>query len=205
MKTQILILLILISFHSFGQDEKADKIQTEWYQKAEISLDSSKIRNAFHEYEFSFKMVPESKLGKNSKKLSDSLKIILRTELIEDLNGTWELKIFNKIKSEADKIHYQKLGEYLKFRNDSIFFYKNKSNLKLHKPTKIQKIEFCDLETTFPHYSDIVHTDNKIWDYFIDSTNNKLIIEENGELSRDGKSRSWVGSHPSGYTYYRIK
>lgn len=205
MKLLILIITILISFEVVGQDLRAIELQTQWHQKAESSLDSSKIRRAFYEYHFSYELIPENSLGQTTKTKSDSLKNILRERLLEDLNGTWKLKIFNRINSKAERDHYDKLGRYLMIRNDSIIFYKNKIHLKRQKPVKIHKIEFSDLETIYPYYSDIIHSDNKIWNYSVDSTKNKLTIEENGEISPDGGSRSEVISHPSGYTFFRIK
>jgi len=205
MKRAILILIILFSLNAIGQDKKATESQNHWFLEAEKDVDSFNIREAFYAYQFSYKMLPNNELGKKAKTLSDSLRRILRKELIKDLTGNWKLKIYGRIKSESDRNHYERLGKFLKIRNDSIFYYKNRVRLILNKPKSIQKIEFCDLETTFPHYADITHENNKIWSYHIDSTMKRLIIEENGELSKDGKSRSWVGSHPSGYTYYRIK
>ena len=205
MKLPILIFTIFISFSVLGQDKRAIELQIQWHQKAENSLDSSKIRSAFYEYHFSHHLIPESDLGKTSKAKSDSLKNILRDTLLQNLKGTWKLKIFGKINSKEEKDHYEKLGRYLTIRNDSIFYYKNKINLEEQRPSQIHKIEFSDLETIYPNYSDIIHSDNQIWNYSVDSKKNNLIIEENGELSPDGKSRSEVISHPSGYTYIRIK
>jgi hypothetical protein len=205
MKTSIAILIILLSFKAIGQDDKASNLQMYWFQEAENDLDSLQIKGAFSAYQISYEMLPNSELGKKAKKLSDSLRIILRKKFIQDLTGTWKLKIFGRIKSEDDKNHYERLGKFMIARDDSIFFYRSKASLRLDKPSSNQPIEFCDLATMFPHYSDIVHSNWEIWEYNIDSTKEKLTINENGKLSSDRKSRSWVVSHPSGYSYYRIK
>ncbi len=205
MKNSVLFFLIFCSQIIYSQNPKAIELQNEWFEKAVSSLDSAKIKTAFLKFSFANELLPESNLGNNAKLKSDSLQIVLRDNLIKNLQGIWEIKIFNKTNSKEQKEHYEKLGKYLEFRNDSIYFYANKPSLKLKKPRIKQEIIFCDLKTTFPHYSDIIHSNGEIWNYSIDSSENKLIITENGELSTNGKSRSWNVSHPSGYTYNRVK
>jgi len=197
-------VLFLISTQLFGQDQKEIELQNHWYAKAQEELINKNISAAFTAYYFAYEMVPNNELGKKTLKLSDSLKTLLRKELISNLVGNWKIKIFGRIKTEDDREHYNRLGKLMKVTYDSIFFFKNKKNLKSNIFLSTQKITFCNLNTMFPIYSDIIHSNKEIWNYHINENKNKLTITENGELISP-RNRTEVISHPSGFTYNRIK
>ena len=197
----ILIIPILIN----AQDKRETEVQNNWFNKAEMELNNLQIKKAFYSSRFSYEIIPESYIGKKSLNLSDSLKTVLRNKLIEDIKGKWKLKIFNKIKTESDKKHYEKLGKFLRIKKDSIYYYTSRRNLRFDNPSISFKINFCELMNSFPSYSDFLHPKNEIWNYSTDSTKCKLTILNYGKIDNDGKNRTGNISHPSGYTYNRMK
>ncbi|TDQ27531.1 hypothetical protein [Tenacibaculum caenipelagi] len=201
----LVLLILLYPILINAQDKKIIELQNKYFDEAGSELTHLKIKSAFTYYRFAYDLLPGTELGKKSLKLSDSLKIILRKNLITDIEGNWEIKIFNKLRTESDKKFYDKLGRFLRITKDSIFYFTKKRKLRRNKPSKRMKITFCELMNYFPSYSDFIHPDNKIWHYRSDSTGNKLIILDYGKIENDRKNRTGNISHPSGYTYNRIK
>jgi hypothetical protein len=149
-------------------------------------------------------MIPNSELGKETLKFSDSIKTILRNTLKNNLEGIWEIKVFGRIKSAVAREHYNRLGKFLRVSNDSISFFKNRKDLRSNNILSNQKIMFCVLESMFPHYADIIHANRKIWNYHVNENGEVLTITDSGELLSNG-SRSEVFSHSSGPNGNRIK
>ena len=204
MKKLYILFLFLVSFQLFGQNKNIIELQDYWYNKAKNDLNNQKINSAFIGYYFSYEIVPNSSLGEKSLKISDSLKNILRKELIKNLIGNWKIKFPKKIKSKKDKEQYNQLGKILMITNDSIFYFKRKKDLKFKKYLSSQKISFCNLETLFPIYADIIHSNKIIWNYHINKRKNILTITKSGELLSIG-NRTEIISHASGCIYHRIK
>jgi len=202
---KLLLIIFLIPILIIAQEKKDAETQNNWYKKAKMELNELQIKRAFYSYRFAYELLPESKIGKKSLKLSDSLKTTLRKKLIRNIEGNWKIKIFNKIKTEKDKKHYEKLGKFLRITKDSIFYFTSKRNLKANNPSISLKIKFCELMNSFPSYSDFLHSNNEIWNYSIDSTKSNLTILNYGKIDNGGESRTGNISHPSGYTYNRIK
>ncbi|MDD3721171.1 MAG: hypothetical protein PHW92_01605 [Lutibacter sp.] len=204
MKSVYILFVFLVSFQIFGQNKNLIELQNYWYNKAKNDLNDQKINSAFIGYYFSYEKVQNSSLGVKSLKSSDSLKNILRKELIKNLIGNWKIKFPRKIKSRKDKEQYNQLGKILMITNDSIFYFKRKKDLKIKKYLTSQKISFCNLETMFPIYSDIIHSNKIIWNYHINESKNILTINESGELLST-VNRTEIISNPSGCIYHRIK
>lgn len=202
---KLLLIIFLLPILMISQEKKKSEIQNNWFKNAEMELYDLQINRAFSSYRFAYELIPESKIGKKSLKLSDSLKTTLRKKLIGNIEGNWKIKIFNKIKTESDKKHYEKLGKFLRITKDSIFYFTSKRNLKANNSSISLKIKFCELMNPLPSYSDFTHSNNEIWNYSIDSTKSKLTILNYGKIDNGGKSRTGNISHPSGYTYNRIK
>ena len=130
---KLLLIIYLIPILIIAQEKKDAETQNNWYKKAEMELNGRQIKRAFSSYRFAYELLPESKTGKKSLKLSDSLKTTLRKKLIRNIEGNWKIKIFSKIKTEKDKKHYEKLGKFLRITKDSIFYYTSKRNLKANR------------------------------------------------------------------------
>lgn len=127
-----------------------------------------------------------------------------KNKLIENLKGKWKLNISNKIKTKSDRKHY-KTRKIFKNKKRFYFYYTSRRNLRLNNPSISFKINFCELMDSFPSYSDFLQPKNKIWNYSTDSTKCKLTILNYGKIDTDGKNRTGNISHPSGYTYNRMK
>jgi hypothetical protein len=199
-----ILILFLVSIQLFGQEPKAIELQNRWIKEAQKDLKSNNLIGAFCAYRYAYDMIPNSELGEKSLKLSDSLRTILRGTLKRKLQGVWKIQVFGRIKSEDDREHYTRLGKFLKITTDSIAFFKTKKDFRSDNFLSSQEIKFCDLETMFPVYNEIIHDNNNIWKYQVEENGNVMKITDSGEIFSDG-NRSEIISHPSGYTYNRIK
>jgi hypothetical protein len=208
MKIFLQIIILLFTTVSFSQTEerkeKIEKYQNKWTKHAELDIKKNDLERAFISYKFVKNIDSLSTKGLIASHKSDSLIIILRENLSNNLTGIWKVKIFGPNKSENSRKHYNRLGKYLKVSNDSICFFKNKRDLKSNKYSSKEKIKFCELETTFPIYADIILGNKKIWNFRVNKSGEVLTITDNGELLNI-KNRTEIVSHPSGYTYNKIK
>jgi len=208
MKIFLQIIILLLSTVSFSQikeqKEKIEKYQNKWTKKAELEIKKNELHKAYISYNFIKDVDATSAKGLIASHKLDSLKIVLRENLKNNLAGIWEIKIFGDLKSENSRKHYKRLGKYIKVSNSSIYFFKNKRDLKSNKFSFNEKIKFCDLETTFPIYADIIIGNKKIWNFRVNKTGEILTITNNGELLNN-KNRTEIVSHPSGYTYNKVK
>lgn len=204
MRNFYISILFLSSIQLFSQDTKAIELQKYWIKKAQKDLYNNNVFGAFCNYHFAYEMAPDNLEGKKSLELSDSLRTILRTNLKRRIKGVWKIQVFGRIKSEDDKEHYTRLGKFLKITNNSIVFFKRRRDLKSNNFLSRQGIKFCNLETMFPVYNDIIHGNGNIWKYHVEENEKVMRITDSGELLSD-ESRSEIISHPSGYTYKRLR
>ena len=189
----------------YGQNQKIIDLQIQWYEKGNIALKENELRKAYSAYYFSYDYFPESELGKVSFSKYDSIQKILRKNLIEKMQGFWKVKRYkNPNFSPGDIEHFNENlpGKYLEIKNDSLkYFDKRKHRNKKVRPIKIT---FCDYQNYFPAFSHIVHNNQLIWAYWVDETKQKLSVTRAGQLLQNNQ-RTGPSSHPSGYTYLRLK
>jgi hypothetical protein len=204
MRNFYLPVLVLFSVQLFSQDPEAIELQKRYIKEAKKNLYNNNLFGAFCSYHYAYEMIPESYHGKKAIILSDSLRTILRNELKAKLEGIWKIQVFGRIKSDDDRAHYTRLGKFLKITTDSITFFEKKKDLKSNNYLSNQETEFCNLDTAYPLYNEIVHRNKIIWQYMVEKNGEVLKIMESGELFSNG-SRSEIVSHPSGYNYKRIK
>jgi hypothetical protein len=207
MKIFLQIIILLLTTVSFSQTkeqkEKIEKHQNKWIKKAELEIKKNELHKAYISYNFIKDADATSAKGLIASHKLDSLKIVLRENLKNNLAGIWEIKIFGDLKSENSRKHYNRLGKYIKVSNSSIYFFKNKRDLKSNKFSFNEKIKFCDLEGIYPVYADVILENKEIWTFRVNQNREILTITENGELLSNNNRTSDV-SHPSGYTYNKI-
>ena len=130
MKIFLQIIILLLSTVSFSQikeqKEKIEKYQNKWIKKAELEIKKNELHKAYISYNFIKDVDATSAKGLIASHKLDSLKIVLRENLKNNLAGIWEIKIFGDLKSENSRKHYKRLGKYIKVSNSSIYFFKNK-------------------------------------------------------------------------------
>ena len=132
-----------------------------------------------------------SKDNESLKKI-DSLKVIERQSLKENIIGTWEYfesKCSCCVKVKGAKAKYAK--KIIKITEDNIFFYDDKISEK--NLTQTEKIEFTNQYGFFSDLTDIVYEDKNIWDYKLDKTGNFLKVYHSGNETDKGRTSKISG------------
>ena len=166
MKNSILIIIILISLKSFGQKNDSDKYQKEWFEKAEIEIKKPDLVGALIQFYWAYEDNKESELGKVCLKKVDSLKPLVRKELIDKWKGTWKL-----VNNESKDEHFLEIS-----KNEIRFYEKESGNFK-KKLVKTEEVLFNEINYgNYPTYWELIFYDNQIWNFNIIESIDKNIL-----------------------------
>ncbi len=157
MKNLIILIIIFFSLNSFGQKNNANEYQKKWFSKGNVDLKNSELDSSLINFYQAYQYNPNSKLGTNYLKKIDSIKPIVRIDLIEKWKGTWEL-----INDESNDKHYLVVSE------SEIKFYEKRKGDKKKILTQTEKIVFNEINYgLYPAYWELVFSDNQVWNFNI--------------------------------------
>jgi len=166
MKKAVLLIIMVFSLKSFSQKKDAEYYQKDWYAKAKIELQKSDLCTALVQFYWAYENDPKSKLGKVCLKKVDSLKPIIRENLIEQWKGWW------KLKNDESNNQY-----FLEITQTEIRFYEKKNDSRGKTLTRTEKILFNEINFgSYPTYWELIFADNQIWNFNIIDNIDKNIL-----------------------------
>ncbi|WP_397362022.1 hypothetical protein [Olleya sp. R77988] len=197
----VLLIFLSLSFNSWSQDLKKEKRQLDYYEKSNKYLSESDLEKARLTLYFSYQANPESELGKTALKKSDSLKAVIRNELIQKIQGNWKWKNTGTnwgIEKTAEENNIEKIVE---IKGLQLSFYEIDKNEK--KLIQSEIIEFINEEKMIPSSTDILYSDNQIWRFDLKDDNQILKMVNSGENNTNGRTVIVCGNEE--LTFERIK
>jgi len=217
MRKILVIFIILNSIHNYGQTQRIDSVQkilftraNDHLSKSDIDVDYPEIKSSYLERAYiSFylcqKKNPESEIGQISLKKSDSLKNIIINNLFSNIQGVWKWKSTgtNWGISSTDKTSI--FDKILIISDKKIEFYEENEESKKRTLIKTENIKLLgNIDYRFPTTSELIYSDNQVWNIGFDKFKNLMHITNTGELLENGTMNEFVCGN-TGMIYERVK
>ena len=201
MRLKIIFITLLLSIQVWSQNNSnIEDLQIKQFNLAQEFLKDSNIQGAMNMFYYSNSFNPKTEIGNLSLKKADSIKIILRKALINELTGNW--KMIDDVPSwvmREDNI----VGRMIKITSSEIQFFELIRNAKSWKLAKTEKIFYSDEFSEGSSYADLVYSNNEIWHYWIDEKTGYLNLTNTGEKTETGRTDIICGTLTK--TYFKLQ
>lgn len=178
MKKKLFFIVLLVSFKIFAQDNSKIAFQKSRYELAVSYYKKADFKKAIDLFYVASKIKPENEIGQESLKKVDTLKDILRENIMNQALGTWKMIgdkpiwAVSQTNSDAEK-DFEELVEIN--QNEILFFEKNKKTQE-KKLTKTEKLVYYNKEKSDAGFSDIILSDGTIWHCIINESSDELRV-----------------------------
>lgn len=185
-KVKIFVIAFLLSMQSFSQiNNDTEDLQTKEFNLANVYLKDSYLETAMNSFYYVNSLNSKTFIGDLSIKKADSLKIILRKNLITELVGNW--KMIDDVPSwiiREDNI----VGQMIQINTNEIQFFELIKNAKNWTLIKTEKILYSDSLSGDSSYSELIYPNNQIWEYSIDKNTGYLNLTNTGDKTDTGRT-----------------
>ncbi|KQX15916.1 hypothetical protein [Flavobacterium sp. Root420] len=200
-RIKIFAVAFLLSIPVFSQDNNdTEDLQTKEFNLANEYLKNAYLTTAINSFYYVNRLNSKTLIGNISVKRADSLKIILRKNLITELTGNW--KMFDDVPSwvmREDSI----VGKMIQINSNEIQFYELIKNAKSWKLVKPEKILYSDSLSGDSSYSELIYSNNEIWQYSIDEKTGYLNLTYTGDKTETGRTEIICGTVTK--TYFKLQ
>ena len=178
MKKKLFFIVLLVSFKNFAQDNSKIAFQKSRYELAVSYYKKADFKKAIDLFYVASKIKPENEIGQESLKKVDTLKDILRENIMNQALGTWKMIgdkpiwAVGQTNSDTEK-DFEELVEIN--QNEILFFEKNKKTQE-KKLTKTEKLVYYNKEKSDAGFSDIILSDGTIWHCIINESSDELRV-----------------------------
>lgn len=166
MKNYLILIVLLFSAKSIAQNASKETFQKNKYELALSYLKKSEYIKALDLFSLASKIKPESEIGQESLREIDTLKEILRKDVLEKISGTWLVtgdKPIWTLKANED-FKNQKVDKLVEIAQDKILFYERDRKSKVKTLVKTEDLLYFNDDRSDSLYSAFILSDGRIWD-----------------------------------------
>ena len=201
MKNYILIFILGFYMTSWSQETSEDK-QQRWYKETIAEMnDFNKTQTMVRLFNV-YNKDRQSELGKIALKKSDSLKIVVRKEILDNIQGEWKLKKSGSNWGFTEVDEKKAIDRIVVINENEILFFDQEKDAGIRKLIKKESIRYYDKEELFPSFIGFVFSDKLIW-VFQSRDSNLLYTTHIGEETENG--RSYISCGNETLIYERIE
>lgn len=178
MKNYLILIILLFSLNIAAQNDSKTKFQKNKYDLAVSYYKKSDFVNALDQFSIASRIKPDNEIGQESMKKLDTLKEILRKEILEKVNGSWLMTgdkpswTLNAIENFKNK----DFDEVLEVNDNKILFYEQDRKTKVKKLIKTEDLVYYNIDKSDALYSAIILSDGSVWNCTIDDKSKVLHI-----------------------------
>ncbi|WP_456313182.1 hypothetical protein [Pseudomonas shirazensis] len=188
MKNYIILVFLLLSIRMMAQNDAKAKFQKNKYEMAISCYKKADFKNALDLFSVASKVKPENELGKESIKKVDTLKNILRKDMMEKAFGTWKMKGDKPIWSvDAESTSKTVLiDKIIEINQNQISFYEQDKKTLVKKLIKTEKLVFYNKDQSDSLFSAIILSDGTIWNCTVDEDSSVLHVINIAKQTENG-------------------
>ncbi|KUJ61385.1 hypothetical protein AR687_13180 [Flavobacteriaceae bacterium CRH] len=178
MKKYLTLVLLLLSIKIIAQNDAKAKFQKNKYELAVSCYKKADFKNALDLYSVASRIRPENELGKESIKKVDTLKAILRKDIMDKALGTWKLKGDKPVwavHSESDSKNAL-VEQFIEITKTQILFYELDKKTLVKKLLKTENLVFYNKDESDSLFSAIILSDGTIWNCTVDENSEVLHV-----------------------------
>lgn len=188
MKTKLFIIVLFISFKNFAQNGSKIAFQKSRYELALESYKKTDYKKAIDLFYVASKIKTDNEIGQESIKKVDSLKTILRENLLKKAVGTWKMvgdKPVWAVK-QNETMSEENIDELIDITENEILSYELNKKTKEKKLIKSEKLVYYNKEKCDALFSDIILSDGTIWKCMINESSDELHVINVGKTGEAG-------------------
>ncbi|WPO78947.1 hypothetical protein [Flavobacterium sp. KACC 22761] len=176
MKKYPVLLVFLLSFKSFSQNDPKTAFQKSRYELAVSYYQKADFRKALDLFSIASRLKPENELGKESAKKVDALKTILRNDALSRIVGTWKMTGDKPVWAQTNGINQNETEEIVEIKEDKILFYETDQKTQIKKLIKTEDLKYYNKDASDDIFSDIILSDGTIWSCLLNEETNVLHV-----------------------------
>ncbi|KAF2342729.1 tetratricopeptide repeat protein [Flavobacterium tistrianum] len=174
MKKTCVLIVLLSTFQFFGQNDPKTAFQKNKYELAVSYYKKSDFIKAIDLFSLAAKIKPDNEIGKDAESKVDTLRELLRKEILNQVVGTWKRAGSQPVWSTASVNNNQSdFDELVEIKENEILFYEEDKKTKVRKLLKTENLVYNDNNSNVSPFSEIILSDGTIWNC---SLNEKLTI-----------------------------
>lgn len=165
MKKPLIFLVLLFSCKIIAQNDPKVAFQKTRYELAVSCYKKADFVKALDLFSIASKIKPENELGKESVKKIDSLKIMLRKNIMDKVIGTWKMNGDKPLWSvdAASNASAKTIEELVEINEKQILFYEIDTKTKVKKLIKNEDLKYYNKDESDALFSAIILSDGTIW------------------------------------------
>ncbi|UUF14303.1 MULTISPECIES: hypothetical protein [Flavobacterium] len=188
MKNYLILVILLFSVKGIAQNASKETFQKNKYELALSYLKKSEYVKALDLFSLASKIKPESEIGQESLKEIDTLKEILRKDVLEKISGTWLVtgdKPIWTLKANED-FKKQKVDKLVEVAQDKILFYEQDRKSKVKTLVKTEDLLYFNDDRSDSLYSAFILSDGRVWDCLLNDDNKVMRAINIGKYGKKG-------------------
>ncbi|VXB53198.1 conserved hypothetical protein [Flavobacterium sp. 9AF] len=196
------LLFIYLSSHlNLLSQESSENKQQRWYKETIAEMNDSNRAKSMVKLFNVYNKDRQSELGKIALKKSDSLKILVRKEILDNIQGEWKLKKSGSNWGFTEIDEKKAIEKIVVIKENEILFFDQEKVSGIRKLIKKEIIRYYDNEELFPSFIGFVFSDRLIWS-FQSRDSNLLHTMHLGEETQNG--RTYISCGNSELIYERV-
>jgi hypothetical protein len=174
---RVLFITLLITFQTFAQNDSKTSFQKGRYELAVSYYKKADFVKAIDLFSIASKIKPETDIGLEAAKKVDTLKEILRKDILEKAVGTWKDAGDKPVWSSdaVNTVDEKTFDETIEITQTQILFSQIDKKSQAKKLIKTENIVYNDTNNSGSLYSEIILSDGSIWN---------CLINEKGDILR---------------------
>lgn len=201
--TRCFYILYIIPVLCFSQNEKTSLKQTKYFTSAEIALKNNTIDKALSSFGKIKKWDSTSFEGKIATRRIDSLKSILRNNLIDGIEGIWKWEASGTNWGIDKNTSINNVDQYIEISGNSLLIYDLDKKTLEKKLVQKELLIFSNLTEIYPYYFDFEYSNGEFWRYTIKDNGQTLHLKHTGNLTEN--SRNVIDCGNKEITYSKVK
>jgi len=177
MKNTFVLIVLLNTLQFFGQNDQKAAFQKNKYDLAVSYYKKADFVKAIDLFSLAAKIKPENEIGKEAVKKVDTLKGLLRKEILSHVIGTWKKTGNQPTWSTASASTNQaSFDEVVEIKENEILFYEVDKKTKVKKLLKTENLVYNDSNSCVSAFSEIILSDGTIWNCSLNEKSNILHV-----------------------------
>lgn len=177
MKNYFIILFLILAVKIFAQSDPKTAFQKSRYELAINYYKKSDLKTALDLFSVASKIKPENEIGKESIKKVDSIKAILRKNIMKESIGIWKLAGNKPVwASTLENLDGKENDEMIEISEDKIIFYEVSRKTKEKKLQKTENLVYYNKDASDAIFSDIILSDGTIWNCMLNENTDVLHV-----------------------------
>lgn len=178
MKKTLPLIVFLITLHCFGQNDQKIAFQKCKYELAVSYYEKADFVKAIDLFSLAAKIKPENEIGQEASKKVDTLREVLRKEILSHAIGTWKRSGNSPVwaSKAVNENNQSNLDEIVEITQNEIAFYTLDKKTKEKKLQRKEDLIYNDKNDAASLFSEIILSDGTIWNCSINEKANVLRV-----------------------------